>query len=77
LAPNSEINNQYGWSTPANAQTAVTEYVRNRSVQGIKQNSNLNFILLKIELLITEQTKSSDVFMKCVCEIQSSQKDRD
>ena len=77
LAPNSEINNQYGWSTPANAQTAVTEYTRNRSAQGIKQNSNLNFILVKIELLITEQTKSSDVFMKCVCEIQSSQKDRD
>ena len=77
LAPNSEINNQYGWSTPANAQTAVTEYTRSRSAQGIKQNQNLNFVLVKIELLITEQTKSSDVFMKCVCEIQSSQKDRD
>ncbi len=77
LAPNSEVNNQYGWSTPANAQTAVTEYTRNRSVQGIKQNGNPNFILVKIELLITEQTKSLDVFMKCVCEIQSSQKDRD
>ena len=77
LAPNSEINNQYGWSTPANAQTAVTEYTRNRSIQGIKQNQNLNFVVVKIELVITEQTKSSDVFMKCVCEIQSSQKDRD
>ena len=77
LAPNSDINNQYGWSTPVNAQTAVTEYTRGRAAQGIKANQNLNFILVKIELLITEQTKSSDVFMKCVCEIQASQKDRD
>ncbi len=77
LAPNSEINNQYGWTPAGDSQTVVTEYTRNRSSQGIKVNANLNFILVKIELIVNEQTKSSDVFLKCVCEIQSSQKDRD
>ena len=34
LAPNSEIKNQYGWSTPANAQTAVTEYLEAAGLKG-------------------------------------------